>query len=115
MATSIHIAIETFKEVDEKLLEFVIHNYKPKLTKNLFMDFNSITHSDKPLLAETIQVKHKSLFSGVGWTCFVNLKPKTSNNYVNYIKFYFMGDIFMHFPTVLCNKSSDVEYLAVQD
>ena len=55
------------------------------------------------------------MFSSNDWILYVNLKQTTAKDYVNFIKYYFMKDIFFHIPTVLCNKEMDIEYLNVQN
>ena len=42
LATKVDIAIETFTQADQKLMDFVIEHYQPKLTSNLLIDFDGI-------------------------------------------------------------------------
>jgi len=42
LATKVDIAIETFSQADQKLMDFVIEHYQPKLTSNLLIDFDGI-------------------------------------------------------------------------
>merc|ERR1719386_33028 len=90
LATKVEIVIKTFDEDDSRFFNFVIEHYEAKLEKNIFIDFTKISNGNKSLLEKSLKVRNSHVFQKPDWILYVNLKHKTANNYINYIKYYFM-------------------------